>query len=140
MGKKILFLSFVDVNHPYGAHIRPFYLGKNLCSLGYRVFNVCIRGEKKSDFPTYIELNSLGSRNFLKRYLPLFIKFSKIINDIEPDVVYAHSQVLCLIAGFFKKRISLGIPLLLDMHGSWGIEEVHSKIYPLRTRSLSKNR
>ena len=97
MTKRLLIISTLDSNEPFGAFTRPFYLGMYLS----KYFQVCQLGLDCSAVD-YAESISLK-----KRSLTGYIKaIEKCIVEFHPDIVYAQETLPGLAAWFvftFKK-------------------------------------
>lgn len=128
--KKILFFTEIDQDNPYGSHIRPFFLAKYLCSEKYDVFATCINYNINSKCPKFINLSSIFKFSRPKKYL-YHLKYGRnIVQKIKPDYIYTHLHTASFTLGLLKiLRIVKG-PLIVDMHGSWGLEVSNSLLKP----------
>jgi Glycosyltransferase Family 4 len=87
--KRLLIVSTLDSNQPFGAFTRPFYLGQYLTN----DFDVCQLGLNCSTV-NYAPSISVGSRS-----LSSYIKaVQKSLNEFHPDIVYAQETLPSLAA------------------------------------------
>ena len=108
MGKRLLIVSNLDSNEPFGAFTRPFYLGQYLTEH----FDICQLGLDCSSVD-YAPSISVGSRS-LKSYIK---SVQNCIDEFRPDIIYAQEtrpSIAALIALKLKK--SQNCPLVLDFH------------------------
>jgi glycosyltransferase involved in cell wall biosynthesis len=108
MNKRLLLVSTLDSNQPFGAFTRPFYLGQYLTEY----FDVRQLGLNCATVD-YAPSVSVGSRS-----LTSYIKaIQKSIDEFQPDVVYAQETLpglAALISLTIKKRKNCS--LALDFH------------------------
>jgi glycosyltransferase involved in cell wall biosynthesis len=108
MPQRLLLVSTLDSNQPFGAFTRPFYLGQYLT----KYFDVCQLGLNCSTVD-YAPSVSVGSRS-----LSSYIKaIQKSIDEFQPDIVYAQETLpglAALISLTIKKRKNCS--LALDFH------------------------
>jgi glycosyltransferase involved in cell wall biosynthesis len=108
MNKKLLIVSTLDSNEPFGAFARPFYLGMYLS----KHFELCQLGLNCSAV-NYAQSVSIGSRS-----LGAYIKnIQQCVDEFDPDIVYAQETLpglAALIALSLKK--SKKCRLLFDFH------------------------
>ncbi len=84
MKKRLLIISTLDSNQPFGAFTRPFYLGQ--CLIKY--FDVCQLGLNCS------AVNYAPSVSVGKRSLASYIKvIKKCLNEFNPDIIYAQETL-----------------------------------------------
>jgi glycosyltransferase involved in cell wall biosynthesis len=81
---KLLIVSTLDSQEPFGAFTRPFYLGMYLA----RHFEVYQLGIDCSAVD-YAKSSSIGSRSF-KSYVQ---KIQQVIQEFQPDIVYAQETL-----------------------------------------------
>jgi glycosyltransferase involved in cell wall biosynthesis len=81
---RLLIVSTLDSQEPFGAFTRPFYLGMYLA----RQFEVCQLGINCSAVD-YAQSISIGSRS-LKSYIQAI---QKAIKEFKPDIVYAQETL-----------------------------------------------
>lgn len=109
MGLRLLIVSTLDSDQPFGAFTRPFYLGMYLV----KHFQVCQLGINCSSVD-YSQSVSVGSRN-LSQYIQA-IRDS--LDTFHPDIIYAHEtlpSIAALIASTFCGN-GKKIPLVFDFH------------------------
>jgi glycosyltransferase involved in cell wall biosynthesis len=108
MSQRLLLVSTLDSNQPFGAFTRPFYLGQYLT----KYFDVCQLGLNCSTVD-YAPSVSVGSRS-----LSSYIKaIQKSIDEFQPDIIYAQETLpglAALISLTIKKRKNCS--LALDFH------------------------
>jgi glycosyltransferase involved in cell wall biosynthesis len=127
---KILLVSFIDFDHPYGSHLRPYFLGHYLAAKGHNVVALCIKGKANSTANfTFVERDWLKyTTSSAKRYSLGFYDMYKMIRRYNPDIIYAHGYSLGFIATTLMKfsRIKLlkKIPVIVDLHGSTVLEQL----------------
>jgi len=125
---KILLLSYINFEQPYGSHIRPYFLSKYLHEYGFDISVVCIKGEK-SDYLNFIERKWLNSHPLIKYGCGL-IDLCKLIQKLDPDVVLAHESTNGLLASISRKFSKLGLfenkPVVVDFHGSTRFEALYN--------------
>ncbi|MBF2066309.1 MAG: glycosyltransferase family 4 protein [Calothrix sp. C42_A2020_038] len=84
MAKRLLIVSTLDSNQPFGAFTRPFYLGQYLINY----FDICQVGLNCSSV-NYAPSISIGSRS-LKSYIQAI---QKSVKEFQPDIVYAQETL-----------------------------------------------
>jgi glycosyltransferase involved in cell wall biosynthesis len=94
---KLLIVSTLDSNEPFGAFTRPFYLGMYLS----QYFEVCQLGLNCSavDYAQSISINNRSLRAYIQA-------IQKCISEFNPDIVYAQETLPALAAWLvftFKK-------------------------------------
>ena len=108
MTKRLLIVSTLDSNEPFGAFTRPFYLGMYLS----QHFQVCQLGLDCSavDYAESVSLN--------KRSLTGYIKaIEKYIAEFDPDLVYAQETLPGLAAWVvFTFKKTKKCRLVFDFH------------------------
>jgi glycosyltransferase involved in cell wall biosynthesis len=108
LNKKLLIVSTLDSNEPFGAFARPFYLGMYLS----KHFELCQLGLNCSAV-NYAQSVSIGSRS-----LNAYIKnIQQCIEEFNPDIVYAQETLpglAALMALSLKK--SHKCRLMFDFH------------------------
>ncbi|MBF2067416.1 MAG: glycosyltransferase [Calothrix sp. C42_A2020_038] len=108
MNKRLLLVSTLDSEQPFGAFTRPYYLGQYLT----RYFNLYQLGLNCSAVD-YAPAKSIGSRS-----LGSYIKaIHNSIDEFQPDIVYAQETLpglAALISLATKKRNNCS--LALDFH------------------------
>jgi glycosyltransferase involved in cell wall biosynthesis len=108
MSKRLVIVSTLDSNQPFGAFTRPFYLGQYLA----KYFDTCQIGINCSAV-NYAQSVSVGSRS-----LRLYVQaVQKCIEEFQPDIVYAQETLpglAALIALTLKRQKSCS--LVLDFH------------------------
>ncbi|MCC5604003.1 glycosyltransferase family 4 protein [Nostoc favosum] len=108
MGKRLLIVSTLDSNQPFGAFTRPFYLGQYLTEH----FDVFQLGLDCSSVK-YAPFHSIGSRS-LKSYIKTI---ENCIYEFCPDIVYAQETLPGLAALISLKLVKRNKPsLVLDFH------------------------
>ncbi|MGB3652390.1 MAG: glycosyltransferase [Rivularia sp. (in: cyanobacteria)] len=108
MGKRLLIVSQLDSNEPFGAFTRPFYLGQYLVEH----FDVCQLGIDCSSVD-YTRSISVGSRS-LKSYIK---SIQNCIDEFRPDIIYAQETRPSLAAlTALKLKKTKNCPLVLDFH------------------------
>ena len=94
---RLLIVSTLDSNEPFGAFTRPFYLGMYLS----RHFEVCQLGLNCSavNYASSVSINNRSLRAYIKA-------IEKCIADFDPDIVYAQETLPGLAAWivFMLKR------------------------------------
>ena len=104
---RLLIVSTLDSQEPFGAFTRPFYLGMYLS----RQFEVCQLGMDCSAVD-YTQSISIGSRS-LKTYIQAL---EKAIAQFEPDVVYAQETLPATAALILFTRKPQQPRLIFDFH------------------------
>ncbi|GEM_PF-993128 len=108
MSKRLVIVSTLDSNQPFGAFTRPFYLGQYLA----KYFDTCQIGINCSAV-NYAQSVSVGSRS-----LRLYVQaIQKCIEEFQPDIVYAQETLpglAALIALTLKRQKNCS--LVLDFH------------------------
>ena len=104
---RLLIVSTLDSQEPFGAFTRPFYLGMYLS----RQFEVCQLGMDCSAVD-YTQSISIGSRS-LKSYIQAL---QKAIAEFKPDVVYAQETLPATAALIVFTRKPQQCRLIFDFH------------------------
>lgn len=104
---RLLIVSTLDSQEPFGAFTRPFYLGMYLS----RQFEVCQLGIDCSavDYSKSISLGSRGLQTYIKA-------LQKAIADFKPDVVYAQETLPAIAALIVFARKPQQSRLFFDFH------------------------
>ena len=105
---RLLIVSTLDSQEPFGAFTRPFYLGMHLASQ----FEICQLGINCSAVD-YAPSRSIGSRS-LKSYIQAI---QKALAEFQPDVVYAQETLPGIAAWLtFKLKKPQNCRLAFDFH------------------------
>jgi glycosyltransferase involved in cell wall biosynthesis len=108
MGKRLLIVSTLDSNQPFGAFTRPFYLGQYL-SQDFEVFQLGLDCSAV-DYAPAISVNSRSLRSYIE-------SIKNCIREFSPDIVYAQETLPGLAALISLKLIQRkDISLALDFH------------------------
>lgn len=103
---RLLIVSTLDSQEPFGAFTRPFYLGMYLSR-----FEVCQLGIDCSavDYSQSISIGSRGLKTYIKA-------LQKAIADFKPDVVYAQETLPATAALIVFARKPQQSRLIFDFH------------------------
>lgn len=105
---RLLIVSTLDSQEPFGAFTRPFYLGMYLS----RQFEVCQLGIDCSAVD-YAQSISIGSRS-IKSYMRAI---QKALGEFKPDIVYAQETLPATAAWLtFKFKKPNNYRLIFDFH------------------------
>ncbi len=89
MNKRLVIVSTLDSNQPFGAFTRPFHLGEHLI----KYFDVCQLGLECS------AVNYAPSVSVRKRSLTSYIRaVQQCLNEFHPDIIYAQETLPALAA------------------------------------------
>jgi glycosyltransferase involved in cell wall biosynthesis len=104
---RLLIVSTLDSQEPFGAFTRPFYLGMYLS----RQFEVCQLGIDCSavDYSQSISIGSRGLKSYIKA-------LQNAIAEFQPDVVYAQETLPATAALILFTRQPQQCRLIFDFH------------------------
>lgn len=123
-------LANVDFSKPYGTHTRPFYICKYLHHMRNAILVLCSQGNQDPGLPQFVNLKSMRFRTQF-RYLVMIEEIIHYIKLFNPNILYSHGSMFTIVA-YLSKRMSFSkIPIVLDKHGSWAVEQTDSFIYPI---------
>jgi glycosyltransferase involved in cell wall biosynthesis len=107
---KVLIVSNLDSDRPFGQFLRPFHMGRGLARHGVEVGNVGVNCSRIDFGPTW----STGAKS-LAKVARLAAKARK---EFAPDVIYAH-ELRPATAALLGLR---GIPVVVDLHSLPSVE------------------
>jgi glycosyltransferase involved in cell wall biosynthesis len=101
---KVLVVSHLDSQRPFGQFTRPFFLGRGIAAQGHDVANIGVDCAKVDFGPAW----SVGELS-LRRVVP---GVRRAIDEFHPDVVYAHQNL----PGVAAVIAAGDIPVVADFH------------------------
>jgi glycosyltransferase involved in cell wall biosynthesis len=101
---KVLIVSNLDSEEPFGQFIRPFWFGRGLAGHGVEVGNVGVDGRLVDFGPAW------STR--AKSLRPMISLTRRAVAEFAPDVVYAHEMRGCMAAVLGAR----GVQLVVDYH------------------------
>lgn len=125
---KILVLAELNFKKPYGSHTRPFYLSENLNALGNEIWALCFEGS-----PIYRWTRTCKSLRFPRpfSYLLFLSELIATIRKFRPNIIYVHNNMFAIVAYIARYLGGIKIPIVLDKHGSWTLEQTTSRFYSM---------
>lgn len=104
MQPRVLIVSNLDSESPFGQFTRPFFLGRGLSRLGVEVGNVAPDCARVDFGPTW------STRSQSLRALRVATKAA--VDAFKPDVLYAHQNMPAVVA----LTAGVGLPVISDVH------------------------
>lgn len=120
---RILIVSNLDSNAPFGQFLRPFHLGRGLARTGAEVYNVGVDCRLVDFGPSW----STHAKS-LKSYVHAA---RRAISEIRPDVVYGHEAR----GGAAAVLAAGGLPVAVDYHALPSLEWARYARTAPRTRA-----
>jgi len=132
-------MSYIDFEHPYGNHIRPYFLSRYLSEFGCNVSAICIRKGEKFDRLQFYERKWLNARPPFKYEYGL-LDFDHLVRHLRPDVIYVHdtsfASLTLLLRKLSKLRLFKNRPIVADFHGSARLEASYNLPHSMRRHLL----
>lgn len=117
---KVIFVSNLDKDSPYGASTRPYYLSTILGQAGHRVLHLCNRPPPDTASVSFVARRKYSFRPQVLRYFANMMHLVAVARQFNPDIIVGeqnNNQVNGLVLGLLLRK-----PAVYDAHSSTLLE------------------